>query len=201
MFYGFYNLPFRLYGLALCQCCNFISILQGIFYKGDNKVCPCFEISLFVGQNFGAQRLDRVREGIRFAYRFSLFYGLAIGAFLLLFGGFVVDLFGLQGAARDTALLQMHVVPISYIALGCAMTVNGSLNALGKPVAAMWISMSRTIAVYAPLAWLLSQFFGLVGIFIAAASANAIAGGIGVLWLGLVYREAVADKPLRTRPA
>ena len=65
----------------------------------------------------------------------------------------------------------------------------------------MWISMSRTIAVYAPLAWLLSQFFGLVGIFIAAASANAIAGGIGVFWLGLVYREAVADKPLRTRPA
>ena len=155
----------------------------------------------FVGQNFGARRLDRVGDGIRFAYRFSLFYGLAIGAFLLLFGGFVVDLFGLQGVARDTALLQMHVVPISYIALGCAMSVNGSLNALGKPVAAMWISMSRTIAVYAPLAWLLSQFFGLVGIFIAAASANAIAGGIGVFWLRLVYREAVADNPLTTRPA
>jgi len=34
----------------------------------------------FVGQNFGARRLDRVGEGIRFAYRFSLFYGLAIGA-------------------------------------------------------------------------------------------------------------------------
>ena len=82
-----------------------------------------------------------------------------------------------------------------------AMTVNGSLNALGKPVAAMWISMSRTIAVYAPLAWLLSQFFGLVGIFIAAASANAIAGGIGVFWLRLVYREAVDDQLLRSRPA
>jgi Na+-driven multidrug efflux pump len=155
----------------------------------------------FVGQNFGARRLDRVGEGIRFAYRFSLFYGLAIGAFMLLFGGFIVDLFGVEGQARDTALLHMHVVPVSYIALGCAMTVNGSLNALGKPVAAMWISMSRTIAVYAPLAWLLSQWLGLVGIFIAAASANAIAGGIGVYWLRLVYREAVADKPVTTRPA
>ena len=154
----------------------------------------------FVGQNFGARRLDRVGEGIRFAYRFSLFYGLSIGAFMLLFGGFIVDLFGVGGAARDTALLHMHVVPVSYIALGCAMTVNGSLNAMGKPMAAMWISMSRTIAVYAPLAWLLSQFFGLIGIFIAAASANVIAGGIGVFWLRLVYREAVADKPL-TRSA
>ncbi len=155
----------------------------------------------FVGQNFGARRLDRVGEGIRFAYRFSLFYGLGIGAFMLLFGGVIVDLFGVQGAARETALLHMHVVPVSYIALGCAMTVNGSLNAMGKPVAAMWISMSRTIAVYAPLAWLLSQFFGLVGIFIAAASANAIAGGIGVFWLRLVYREAVADQSLKMRPA
>ena len=155
----------------------------------------------FVGQNYGARRLDRVGDGLRFAYRFSFVYGLGIGAFLLLFGGHVVDLFGLEGAARDTALLQMHVVPISYIALGCAMTVNGSLNALGKPVAAMWISMSRTIAVYAPLAWLLSQFFGLIGIFIAAASANVIAGGIGVFWLRLVYREAVADQALKTRPA
>jgi Na+-driven multidrug efflux pump len=95
----------------------------------------------------------------------------------------------------------MHVVPVSYIALGCAMTVNGALNALGKPVAAMWISLSRTIAVYAPLAWLLSQFFGLIGIFIAAASANAIAGGIGVFWLRLVYREAVDDKPATPPPA
>lgn len=155
----------------------------------------------FVGQNFGARRLDRVGEGIRFAYRFSLIYGLAIGAFMLLFGGYIVDLFGVQGAARDTALLHMHVVPVSYIALGCAMTVNGALNALGKPVAAMWISLSRTIAVYAPLAWLLSQFFGLIGIFIAAASANAIAGGIGVFWLRLVYREAADDKPATPRPA
>jgi Na+-driven multidrug efflux pump len=142
-----------------------------------------------------------VGDGIRFAYRFSLFYGLAIGAFMLLFGGFIVDLFDVAGQARDTALLHMHVVPVSYIALGCAMTVNGALNALGKPVAAMWISLSRTIAVYAPLAWLLSQFLGLVGIFIAAASANAIAGGIGVYWLRLVYREVVADKLPRSRPA
>jgi putative MATE family efflux protein len=155
----------------------------------------------FVGQNFGAQRLDRVGDGIRFAYRFSVFYGLAIGAFMLLFGGFIVDLFDVAGQARDTALLHMHVVPVSYIALGCAMTVNGSLNALGKPVAAMWVSMARTVAVYAPLAWLLSQWLGLVGIFIAAASANAIAGAIGVYWLRLVYREVVADRPPTTRPA
>ena len=149
----------------------------------------------FTGQNFGAQRLDRVREGVNFAYRFSLVYGISIALFMQLFGGLITDLFGLEGQAKETALLQLHIVPLSYMALGCAMTVNGALNALGKPMAAMWVSMSRTIAVYAPLAWVLSHFFGIIGIFIAAASANFISGGIGTLWLRFALRETMARNP------
>lgn len=149
----------------------------------------------FTGQNFGAKRLDRVREGVNFAYRFSLIYGLSIAAFMQLFGGLIADLFGLTGQARETALLHMHIVPLSYIALGCAMTVNGALNALGKPMAAMWVSLSRTVAVYAPLAWVLSHFFGIVGIFIAAASANFISGGIGAAWLRVALKETMALHP------
>lgn len=149
----------------------------------------------FVGQNFGAGRLDRVKEGVNFAYRFSLMYGVGVAAFMLLFGGFIAGLFGLEGEARETALLHMHIVPLSYMALGCAMTVNGALNALGRPMAAMWVSMSRTVAVYAPLAWVLSQFFGIIGIFVAAASANFISGGIGVLWLRLALRTTSARQP------
>jgi putative MATE family efflux protein len=148
----------------------------------------------FVGQNFGARRLDRVQDGVKFAYRFSLMYGVGMAAVMLLFGGFITDLFGLEGKAKDTALLQMHIVPLSYLALGCGMTVNGALNALGKPMAAMWVSMSRTIAVYAPLAWVLSQFFGIIGIFIAAASANFISGGIGALWFRFALRDTMAKQ-------
>jgi putative MATE family efflux protein len=151
----------------------------------------------FVGQNFGAKRLDRVRDGVNFAYRFSLFYGVSVSLFLLVFGGWIATFFGLDGEARETALLHMHIVPLSYLALGCAMTVNGALNALGKPMAAMWVSLSRTIAVYAPLAWVLSHFFGIIGIFIAAACANVISGGIGTLWFRFALRDTVAKQPPR----
>ena len=155
----------------------------------------------FTGQNFGARRLDRVREGVNFAYRFSLVYGLCIAVFMQLFGGLITDLFGLVGDAKKTALLHMHIVPLSYMALGCAMTVNGALNALGKPMAAMWVSLSRTIAVYAPLAWVLSRYFGIIGIFIAAASANFIAGGIGTLWLRVALREQMSRLVPAQEPA
>jgi Na+-driven multidrug efflux pump len=155
----------------------------------------------FTGQNFGAGRLDRVREGVNFAYRFSLIYGGCVTVFMLLAGGLLTSAFGLEPEARDAALLQLHIVPLSYMALGCSMTVNGALNALGKPMAAMWVSLSRTVAVYAPLAWVLSHLIGLKGIFIAAAAANFIAGGIGIAWFRLAFNETVASHRAKTEAA
>jgi putative MATE family efflux protein len=151
----------------------------------------------FTGQNFGAGRLDRVRAGMNFAYRFALVYGTAIAVFMFVAGGLLTTAFGLEPGARDAALLQMHIVPVSYMALGCSMAVNGALNAMGKPMVAMFVSLSRTIVVYAPLAWILSHFFGLVGIFVAAAAANFVAGGIGAGWFRLVFNETLADHQAR----
>jgi putative MATE family efflux protein len=152
----------------------------------------------FTGQNFGAGRLDRVRDGMSFAYRFALIYGLCVAAILFLAGGLLTSAFGLNPGAREAALLQMHIVPISYTALGCSMAVNGALNAMGKPMAAMFVSLSRTIMVYAPLAWLLSHFFSLVGIFVAAAVANFVSGGIGAGWFRLAFNESLAGHQART---
>jgi putative MATE family efflux protein len=148
----------------------------------------------FTGQNFGAGRLDRVQEGVRFAYRLSLFYGVTVAVIMFLAGGWIADMSKLTPAAKAAALLQMHIVPVSYMALGCSMAVNGALNALGRPMVAMFVSLSRTILVYAPLAWLLPKFFGLPGIFVAAATANFVSGGIGVAWFRMAFRETVADQ-------
>ncbi|MCC7257155.1 MAG: MATE family efflux transporter [Gammaproteobacteria bacterium] len=154
----------------------------------------------YTGQNFGANRLDRVHEGVRFAYRFSLAYGLCVAVLLLAGGSLLATLFGLEPGAHEAALLQMHIVPLSYMALGVSMTVNGTLNAMGRPMAAMYVSLSRTIAVYAPLAWVLSHFFGLVGIFVAAATANVVSGAIGAAWFRFAYRETLAGQAARPDP-
>lgn len=155
----------------------------------------------FTGQNFGAGRLDRVRKGVRFAYRFSLIYGACVAVVMFLAGDLLTRLFGLEPEARSAALMQMHIVPFSYMAFGISMTVNGALNALGKPMAAMFVSLSRTIAVYAPLAWLLSQLFGLVGIFVAAATANVVAGGVGAAWFRMAFNQMLADFKSRSAAA
>jgi Na+-driven multidrug efflux pump len=148
----------------------------------------------FVGQNFGAENYDRVREGVRWGFRFSLIYGLVMAGLLALASGMIAGFFTEDPKAIAAATLHMRIVPVSYFALGMAMTVNSSFNAIGKPMPAMFISLTRTVLVYAPLAFLLANLFGLVGVFAAACSANFIAGGVGVTWFRRVLKKTVAEQ-------
>ena len=73
------------------------------------------------------------------------------------------------------------------------MTTNSSFNAIGKPIPAMFVSLTRTILVYAPLAFLLAKSFGLIGVFAAACTANFIAGGVGLDLVSTPVPKTVAE--------
>lgn len=140
-------------------------------------------ITPFVGQNFGAQKFTRVRDGVHWGYRFSLVYGLIIAGILAVSSNTIASVFTDDPEAIAAANLHLRIVPFSYFALGIAMTVNSSFNAIGKPLPGMFVSMTRTILVYAPLAFLFAHLFGLPGVFAAAFTANLIAGTVGFIWL------------------
>ena len=113
------------------------------------------------------------------AERFSLTYGLAIALILALSGGIIAGAFTDSETAINTATLHLRIVPISYMALGIAMTATSSFNAVGKPMLGLVVSLMRTILVYAPLAFIFARWFGLTGIFAAACTANFVAGVCG----------------------
>lgn len=158
-------------------------------------------VTPFVGQNFGGQQFDRVEDGMKWAYRFVLVYGLIVAAVLAVIGPLVAGLFTENETALNTTTMHMRIVPISYAALGIAMTVNSAFNAIGKPLPAMITSLCRTILVYAPLAFILAQLFGLVGVFAAACTANFVAGGVGGAWWRSVFRKQRAVESHASTPA
>lgn len=146
-------------------------------------------VTPFVGQNFGARRMDRVLAGVAWCQKFSVAYGLVVALVLLVAAPWIVGVFTGNPTATSTALLHLRIVPVSYFAIGFALAASNSFNAVGRPLPAMIIAMTRTILVYAPLAYLLAWLFGLVGIFVAAAVANLLAGTLGFIW----YRKIFAD--------
>ncbi len=144
-------------------------------------------IGPFVGQNWGAKRPDRMREGVIVAYRFSIIWGVIAAAALALFGNEIVSLVDDSDSVIATAAFYLAVVPWSYGLWGVLMMASASFNALGKPLPSTLLSFSRMFIIYVPLALMLDNWFGYPGIFIATATSNALGGMLGFLWFRQRY--------------
>ena len=146
----------------------------------------------YVGQNYGAKKYERLVDGFRFSARFALFYAVFCIAFLYFFSGPILSVFTTNEDVIRLAMIQLLICPWGYGFLGVASICNGSFNAFGRPLPAMTISISRTLVVYVPLAYMLAHYFGFQGIFIAQVLANIFAGCVAIIWYRRVFNQVTA---------
>lgn len=139
-------------------------------------------IGPFVGQNWGAQQYDRVRESLRMSFLFCLFWGMLAAAVLAPTSGAIASVFDPNPEVVAIASQYLIIVPISYAGAGGILIASATFNALGKPLPSVIMTLTRTLILYVPLAYLGSKLLGVSGIFAAACFAN-LAVGIGAyLW-------------------
>jgi Na+-driven multidrug efflux pump len=157
-------------------------------------------IGPFVGQNLAAGKGERIRASLRLCAVFSILSGLVIAALLALASGILPRLFSDNPAVTDVTQLLLLVAPISYGAYGIVMVVNAAFNGLGNPMPGVFISVTRILALYVPLAFLGKMLFGIAGIFAAYAVANIASGALGYVWAmrnahRLAITQVHADAP------
>ena len=150
-------------------------------------------IAPFVGQNFGAQKFDRLKQGFLFCVAFSFIYALFCIGFFILSVDTLLGFFTTDPEVIKTAKIQLLYCPWGYGFLGLAVIANGSFNAVGKPMPAMTISIGRTLLVYVPLAYWLASSMGIRGVFIAQVLANLLAGIVGFIWYQNVFKQLRLD--------
>ena len=150
-------------------------------------------IAPFVGQNYGAQKFDRLKQGFVFCVAFSFIYALFCIGFFILSVDTLLGFFTTDPEVIKTAKIQLLYCPWGYGFLGLAVIANGSFNALGKPMPAMTISIGRTLLVYVPLAYWLASSMGIRGVFIAQVLANLLAGIVGFIWYQNVFKQLRLD--------
>ena len=150
-------------------------------------------IAPFVGQNFGAQKFDRLKQGFVFCVAFSFIYALFCIGFFILSVDTLLGFFTTDPEVIKTAKIQLLYCPWGYGFLGLAVIANGSFNAVGKPMPAMTISIGRTLLVYIPLAYWLASSMGIRGVFIAQVLANLLAGIVGFVWYQNVFKQLRLD--------
>ncbi len=146
----------------------------------------------FVGQNWGAQRKDRVASALNLSFRFVTFWGLGITVLLWLLADRIVLLFSDDPLVIASATQYLYMVPITYLFLGIIMVSSSASNGMGNPHPSLIMSFLRLIGLYIPLALGLSYMLDLSGIYLAGALANALVG-IGAWHWTARFRKHTQD--------
>jgi putative MATE family efflux protein len=139
-------------------------------------------IAPFVGQNWGAGFFHRVQRAAKLGYSFSFIWGVVITILLGLTATPLVTFFNNDAELLDAAVTYLYVIPITYGFLGVTMIASSVANGVGDPKPALIISIMRLLIIFVPLALVLSEFFGLSGIYAAIAISNLVVGAGAMIW-------------------
>jgi putative MATE family efflux protein len=151
-------------------------------------------VSPFVGQNFGAGRIDRIRKGLFYAKAFTLLWGGLLAVVLLLFGRRLAALFNPDPLVVRTASLYLWVVPVSLGLRGIHQVVWTSLNVLGRPYDSLILEFLLAFGLWIPLALAGAHLAGMEGLCGGLTVANTIAGIAAFVWI-----DRVVDREDRTQ--
>lgn len=128
----------------------------------------------FISQNFGAGRMQRIDRAFRLSIRFVLVFQLLIYLLLAVTASLIAMLFTRDEEVADAIRLFIWILPLGYGMQGLVILTNSSLNALHRPMIALYLSIARFFVFYIPLAWLGGQLFNLPGLFAGALAGNIL---------------------------
>lgn len=114
----------------------------GAYMKIDGfNILPVTSLSMaattFTGQNFGAGRLDRVKQGMWVTVLMNLVYTLATGALLLLFCKPLLQLFNADPEVISVGAHAMRYFCPFYFLLGVMHALAGTVRGAGKSIPPM----------------------------------------------------------------
>jgi putative MATE family efflux protein len=151
-------------------------------------------IGPIIGQNYGAGRMDRVREAFRSGLNFTLVVTLAVSALLFLLRGPIADLFSAKGVVRDLVFLFCGPLSLAYYFNGVIFVANAACNNLGRPFLSTLINWGRHTLGTIPFVIGFGAVWGAPGVMIGQAAGGVI---FGVLAWWLALRVIAIPAPLR----
>jgi putative efflux protein, MATE family len=122
-------------------------------------------LSTYVGQNVGAKKAERIRQGVLCAIGLGVVFGVIMTVIVLLFAADLMKVFTSDKGVIEMGTAYLRIVASVYliyileeIPQGVAIGAGDTLWLLLSTICAMW-------AVRLPLVYFLSAKFGLVGIW------------------------------------
>jgi putative MATE family efflux protein len=158
-------------------------------------------LSAFVGQNVGADRLDRVRHGFRSTLWMSGALALAISAAVIAFRSPLIRLFNSDAGVAALGARYLLVVGGGYVLFSTMLVTGGLLRGAGDTLTPMLATLLALWVIRVPAATLLSRRLGTDGIWLATPVGWAAGMTLLLSWYagGRWKRKALAMGAIAAR--
>lgn len=150
-------------------------------------------IGPIVGQNWGANKKQRVISAVAYCYVFSVLWALIVATITAFFADTFTQALASDNEVANIANGYLYAVIISLCGYGAVIVSSATFNALGKPLTGLMHYFVRGGLLYIPLSFLASLFFDYKWVFYAICASNILAG-IAIVsytfyWLNKAKRE------------
>lgn len=157
-------------------------------------------IGPIIGQNFGAQRYDRVGGAYRDGLLFCLLYVLGVALLLFLLRGQIALLFDLDGIAKQLLFLFCGPLALAFFFNGAIFVSNAAFNNLGHPFYSTTVNWARHTLGTIPFVMVGAAWLGAPGVLIGQAAGGLVFGGAAILWgWRVIRRKEAADGEVAPR--
>lgn len=122
-------------------------------------------VAAFVGQNLGANKVDRVRQGFKVTFIMSNVFCLLMTAIIVIFGSHLMKLFTTDVNVIAIGEKYLIIVSSFYLLFSTMFTINGVLRGAGDTLIPMFITLFALWIIRIPGAYFLSSKIGETGIW------------------------------------
>ncbi|AOR23507.1 MATE family efflux transporter [Clostridium taeniosporum] len=149
-------------------------------------------ISSFTGQNFGAKKYTRIKNGYNTALKIGITYSFIMTLIFLFFNVPIIKLFIKDKETIIISSSYLKIIAFSQIFSTIEMVSNGLFTGIGKPKIPATISIVFTF-LRIPMAFMFIKYFGLNGVWISIAISSILKGVMSYLLYMIKVRKEYRD--------
>lgn len=120
-----------------------------------------------IGYNYGAKRLDRVKEALKLSIIATTILATVSTLFGEIFTRQIIMLFDKNPQLVDGGVMALRIVIAAVPVIGVQVVGAALFQALGKGWPSLILTLSRQVLFFIPLALVLPPYMGMVGIWLA----------------------------------
>lgn len=187
------DIPISVFSIQTKVYTIILNIVTGIVLGGQ----PIF------GYNYGAKKMDRVKETYFLVLKATLIVGLVSTLICQLWPEVIIGIFGSGNELYQDFAVKTFRIYLSLMTITCLVKMSAVFfQSIGKSLRAVTASLVRDIVCFTPLAIILPHILqkrepgtGIMGILYAAPLADIVAIIVIVLLTGTFFRSLNKDKP------